>query len=161
MKRLKLSICCAGAIAVLAGCSGGGDDAGAGGTPTPTATPTASPSPTSSPGPIPTPTPVDFAWIRTNVLEASCDGAACHGAESDASLLTYADVVNAPTHEGPYCDGRIRVVPGDLAASMFYQKLLDPPACGERMPLDEPPLPAETLSTIERWIMAGAPEAAP
>jgi len=73
-------------------------------------------------------------------------------------MMTYADVVNAPAHEGPSCDGRIRVVPGDLAASVFYQKLLDPPACGDRMPLDLPPLPDETIETIKEWILAGAPE---
>lgn len=153
MRGWKRSIGTAAALLFCAGCSGGDDDTGA----SPTGTPAPSPTPTETPGPVPTPTPVDFAWIRTNVLDPSCGGMQCHGEGSDAPFLAPGDVVNAPTRKGPFCDGRLRVVPGNLAASTLYQKLRDPPPCGERMPRGRPALPAETLSEIERWIVAGAP----
>jgi hypothetical protein len=160
MRRLTLSICGAGALLSLAGCSGGGDDDGrAAATATPTATAVPSPSPTGTPGTVPTPSAPSYAWIRENVLQPSCSGAECHSPEhEDADLMTYEKVVNAPTQEGP-CgeEDRIRVVPGNLEESTLYLKVTDPP-CGERMPYGRPPLPAETISEIERWILAGAPE---
>ena len=158
MRRVKLSMVCAGAIAVLAGCAGDEDVREPAETPTPSATPSATPSPTSSPEPTPTPAVPTFEWIRTNVVEVSCAGADCHTGGGHASLVEYDEVVNAIAEEGPYCDGRIRVVPGSPEESLFYLKLLESPPCGARMPLGAPPLPAETISEIERWILAGAPE---
>ena len=159
MRRLTLSICCAAVFASLAGCAGGGDDDSAGATPTMTPVPSPSPSPTGSPGPVPTPPAPTYAWIRANVLEPSCSGAECHSLEhEDAALMTYERVVNAPAGEGPCADEDwIRVVPGSPETSLLYLKVTAPP-CGERMPFERDPLPAETISEIERWIRAGAPE---
>lgn len=156
MRRIALRICFAAALAVVAGC--GEDVSTADVTPTPSPEPTETPVPTPTPGPVPTPAPVTFGWIQTEVLERSCASTSCHGSASDAPLVSYSDVVNAPTQKGDECDGRIRVVPGDLAASTLYGKLTDPTPCGDRMPRGQPPLPTETIDQIRRWIEAGAPD---
>jgi hypothetical protein len=53
-------------------------------------------------------------------------------------------------------DGAALIVPGDPAASLFYQKLLPEPACGGPMPLGGSPLPADQLEMVRSWIAAGA-----
>ena len=156
MRGIALRLGCAAALAVLAGC--GEDVSTADVTPTPSPGPSETPVPTATPGPVPTPAPVTFGWVQAEVLERSCASATCHGMSSDAPMMTYAEVVNAPTQKGDLCDGRMRVVPGDLAASTLYGKLMDPTPCGARMPKDQPPLPPEVIDMIQRWILAGAPD---
>ena len=48
------------------------------------------------------------------------------------------------------------VVPGNPAASEFYQRLLGPTANGAQMPFGRPALPPAAIETIQRWIASGA-----
>jgi hypothetical protein len=86
---------------------------------------------------------------------ASCDGPGCHNSipgVGNFSVVNYVEVVNG----GSAGTG---IVAGDTANSIVYQKLLNPPPFGSRMPLDGPPFFAQsTLDSIVMWILDGAPE---
>ena len=49
------------------------------------------------------------------------------------------------------------VVPGNPAASELYNRLVTTDAA-KRMPLQQPPLSAQSINTIRNWILAGAPD---
>src|SRR5262249_30212779 len=54
---------------------------------------------------------------------------------------------------GMGCMSRVRVVPGNAAASYLVAKLRGTaPLCGVRMPYGAPPLPEAQIQTIEAWI---------
>jgi hypothetical protein len=98
-----------------------------------------------------------FDSIQRNVLTAVCTS--CHsGAGAPLSLrldegAAYALLVNVPSVEAPTI---LRVQPGDPDASYLVQKLEGTAQVGARMPLDQPPLPAETIAVIRQWIADGA-----
>ncbi len=48
------------------------------------------------------------------------------------------------------------VIPGDPDGSVFFQRLIETTPA-KRMPLNQPPLSADTIETIRQWIAAGAP----
>ena len=50
------------------------------------------------------------------------------------------------------------VVPGNPNASELYKRLLGPTESGAQMPFGQPPLPPQSIDTIRRWIVAGAPD---
>jgi hypothetical protein len=80
--------------------------------------------------------------------------------------LAYTNLVGVPA-EGSACgpagiDGgspEIRVVAGNSAASLLYQKLVGtpPPPCGAAMPDFGDPIPASELALVKAWIDDGAP----
>src|SRR5262245_2215395 len=94
--------------------------------------------------------------IQEHVFTPICT--ACHsGAAAPLGFRLDADVaysmlVNAPSVEAP---GVLRVQPGNPDASYLIQKLEG--RAGTRMPLNGPPLPAETIAVIRQWIVDGAP----
>lgn len=139
MKRLLL-------VVVLAGCGGGDDDAAA---------------------PDALPLEPTFASLRANVFGPKC-AAPCHSAIDppgglDLATDPYAALVGVDA-AGRFCRdlGLVRVVPGDAAASLAYQKIIakregDDPVCGEGMPQgSRPALSDEEIAAIEQWIAAGA-----
>ena len=50
------------------------------------------------------------------------------------------------------------VVPGNPNASELYKRLLGPTESGAQMPFGQPQLPAQSIDTIRRWILTGAPD---
>ena len=50
------------------------------------------------------------------------------------------------------------VVPGNPNASELYKRLLGPTENGVQMPFGLPQLPAQSIETVRRWILAGAPD---
>ena len=50
------------------------------------------------------------------------------------------------------------VVPGNPNASELYKRLLGPTESGAQMPFGQPQLPTQSIDTIRRWIVAGAPD---
>ena len=52
------------------------------------------------------------------------------------------------------------VVPGDPDASELYKRLITTETA-KRMPLGQPQLPAQSINTIQNWILAGAPDWTP
>ena len=50
------------------------------------------------------------------------------------------------------------VVPGNPNASELYKRLLGPTENGAQMPFGQPQLPAQSIDTIRRWILSGAPD---
>lgn len=102
----------------------------------------------------------EFKSIQDNVLTPACT--TCHtGAAAPLGLRldegsSYAMLVNAPSTEVP---SLMRVNPGNPDASYLIQKLEGRAAVGARMPLNQPPLPQETINVIRQWITNGAPPA--
>jgi hypothetical protein len=102
-----------------------------------------------------------FSSIQSNVFTPICT--TCHAGSSAPLGLrleadaAYAMLVNAPSAEVP---GVLRVAPGNPDDSYLIQKLEGTATVGGRMPLNGPPLPAETIAVIRQWITDGAPQSA-
>ena len=82
------------------------------------------------------------------IFEASCLN--CHGADGayrETLLMEHSELIDGGT-----------VVPGNPNASELYKRLLGPTENGVQMPFGQPQLPAQSIDTIRRWILAGAPE---
>jgi hypothetical protein len=101
----------------------------------------------------------ELASIQSKVFTPICT--TCHaGSAAPLGLrleegASFAMLVNAPSAEVP---ALLRVAPGNPDASYLIQKLEGTAAVGGRMPLNGPPLPAETIAVIRQWITAGAPQ---
>ena len=54
------------------------------------------------------------------------------------------------------CTGKTLVVPNEPDKSLFLQKLLPSPPCGNRMPLGGAVLSDDVLEMVRSWIAAGA-----
>jgi hypothetical protein len=52
----------------------------------------------------------------------------------------------------------VLVAPGDPEKSYLLRKLEGRKIVGERMPLGKPPLPAEMIAVIRKWVETGAPD---
>ncbi len=104
-----------------------------------------------------------ISWIQNNVFTPKCALAGCHTGPNPQNGLdlsmgnAFANLVNVPS----FCDPQIvRVVPGDSANSLLFQKLTNtqPAHCGEPMPKPQNPgdpwvmLPANELQAIRQWI---------
>jgi hypothetical protein len=48
------------------------------------------------------------------------------------------------------------VVAGDAASSLLWNKVSGVDLCGQRMPLNRPPLLRDEIDAIQDWINAGA-----
>lgn len=111
-----------------------------------------------------TPAPATYSAVATRVL-SNCTTRSCHGEAGRRGNLVltperaYEELVNRPAAmAAAAARGKRRVVPGDPDASFLMEKLTAPaPDEGARMPLGNPPLSAEELDLIRRWIAAGAP----
>lgn len=99
--------------------------------------------------------------IQNDILSPSCAVAGCHSAGSASAGLSLAAgasfgaLVNVPSSQVPSLN---RVTPNNPDASYLVKKLRgDADIQGARMPNGSPPLSAEQLDRIVRWINAGAP----
>ena len=82
------------------------------------------------------------------IFEGSC--LICHGSDGayrETLFIEHAALINGGT-----------VVPGNPDASELYKRLLGSTENGAQMPLGQPQLPAQSIDTIRRWILAGAPD---
>ena len=81
------------------------------------------------------------------IFEASC--LICHGPDGayrETLLMEHSELIDGGT-----------VVPGNPNASELYKRLLGTTENGAQMPFGQP-LPAQSIDTIRRWILAGAPD---
>jgi hypothetical protein len=94
---------------------------------------------------------VSFSMDVAPVLLASCYS--CHGGFDDLSanfsMKTFDSLLRGGRSESP-------IMPGRAAESLLVKKLKGPVGRGQRMPLNRPPLSADQISMIERWINEGA-----
>ncbi len=96
------------------------------------------------------------------LLAARCDGGACHGATNTAAAL---DLVS-PGLEARVLGERATQCIGVLAdparpeTSVLYDKLLETPRCGARMPLQDEPFTQEEIDCVRAWISGLLPSAA-
>lgn len=100
-------------------------------------------------------TPVSFSRDIQPIFTRRCTD--CHGGSAGMFLdegESYANLVNVPATKG--CTSEMRVKPGDPDASVLYKRLTGT-SCGAQMPKKAPPLPAEEINLIRRWIESGAP----
>ena len=82
------------------------------------------------------------------IFEASCLN--CHGTDGayrETLLMEHSELIDGGT-----------VVPGNPDASELYKRLLGPTENGVQMPFGLPQLPAQSIDTVRRWILAGAPD---
>ena len=82
------------------------------------------------------------------IFEASC--LICHGPDGayrETLLMEHATLIEKGT-----------VIPGNPDASELYKRLLGNTENGVQMPFGQPPLPDQSIDTIQRWILAGAPD---
>ncbi len=82
------------------------------------------------------------------IFEASCLN--CHGPDGafrETLLMEHSELIDGGT-----------VVPGNPDASELYKRLLGPTENGAQMPFGLPQLPARSIETVRRWILAGAPD---
>ena len=82
------------------------------------------------------------------IFEANCLN--CHGPDGafrETLLMEHAELIQ----EGS-------VIPGNPNASELYKRLLGPSENGAQMPFGQPKLPAQSIETVRRWILAGAPD---
>ena len=82
------------------------------------------------------------------IFEGSC--LICHGSDGayrETLLMEHDALIEKGT-----------VVPGNPNASELYKRLLGPTESGAQMPFGQPQLPAQSIDTIRRWIVAGAPD---
>ncbi len=82
------------------------------------------------------------------IFEGSC--LICHGADGayrETLLMEHSELIEGGT-----------VVPGNPNASELYKRLLGPTENGAQMPFGQPQLPVQSIDTIRRWIVAGAPD---
>ena len=83
------------------------------------------------------------------IFQQSCLG--CHGEHGSFTEDLIIESAPALVATGS-------VVPGDPNESELYKRLLGPTENGFQMPFNQPPLSAEAIGTIQRWIAAGAPD---
>ena len=82
------------------------------------------------------------------IFEGSC--LICHGADGayrETLLIEHDALIGGGT-----------VVPGNPNASELYKRLLGNTENGAQMPFGQPQLPVQSIDTIRRWILAGAPD---
>ena len=82
------------------------------------------------------------------IFEGSC--LICHGPDGayrETLLMEHSELIDGGT-----------VVPGNPNASELYKRLLGNTERGVQMPFNQPQLPAQSIDTIRRWILAGAPD---
>lgn len=98
--------------------------------------------------------------IQNNIFTPSCALAGCHSASSSSAGLSLAAgdsfgaLVNVPSSQ---VAGLNRVTPNNPDASYLVKKLRgDADIQGARMPNGSPPLSADQLDRIVRWINSGA-----
>ena len=82
------------------------------------------------------------------IFEGSC--LICHGPDGayrETLLMEHSELIEGGT-----------VVPGNPNASELYKRLLGPTENGVQMPFGQPQLPVQSIDTIRRWILSGAPD---
>ena len=82
------------------------------------------------------------------IFEGSC--LICHGSDGayrETLLMEHTTLIEGGA-----------VVPGNPNASELYKRLLGDTEGGVQMPFGQPPLPDQSIDTIRRWILAGAPD---
>ena len=109
---------------------------------------------------------ISFDRIQTRVFEKQCAFSGCHGTDNPQAglVLTGAGVYDrivdqvASTSTAQFA-GKKLVVPGAPDTSFLMDKLEGTlgPGEGVQMPSGRRPLPADTIETLRKWILAGAP----
>jgi hypothetical protein len=105
--------------------------------------------------------PATFTRVWGTIIETKCRS--CHSGTTPSGTLNMGTKANAYTNlvgkpaGGFACNGKgTRVVAGNAAMSIMYQKVTTP-TCGNRMPAGgAPALPTVETDLIKNWINAGA-----
>jgi hypothetical protein len=108
-----------------------------------------------------------FDVIQERIFSGhGCNVSTCHGPLGQANLdlrygAAYGSLVDVPAFNAvALAAGKLRVKPGDAAASFLSQKLHGTllPGEGSQMPLVGTLLDAVELAVVDAWINAGAPQ---
>jgi hypothetical protein len=87
------------------------------------------------------------------LLTTSCSGGSCHNVTA-ANAFQFA--TGTPSRNPCMGTASSRVVAGNAAGSLLFQKLSPSPACGSRMPLNRTPFTQAQLDLVRDWINQGA-----
>jgi polyvinyl alcohol dehydrogenase (cytochrome) len=106
--------------------------------------------------------PIFSAIYNEIIVGKGCNTGSCHGSDQGNLLMSsqseaYANLVGVKA-SGPLCgaSGLTRVVPGDPASSLMFDKVSSAtPVCGSTMPPGAP-LSAQEVEQIRSWIERGA-----
>jgi hypothetical protein len=96
--------------------------------------------------------------IRPLLSNSGCLTTGCHGGSFPASGYSLQEYSTSflPGEQAEEL-GECNVVPGDVDASYFIEKLGTAPRMGEQMPLLRTPLTDADIELIATWIREGAP----
>lgn len=103
--------------------------------------------------------------LFSNSAAAGCFG--CHSGmmnpalNGNFSMITdkaaaYKGLASAKSSPEGMCKDMTRVTAGDPMKSLLYLKISGSPPCGMKMPPGGTPLPADVVTLVKDWIMAGA-----
>jgi hypothetical protein len=92
--------------------------------------------------------------VPADILAGNCGGTGCHGPVEPASNLDLQSPGLAGRIVGLLAGGCEGVLadPEDPEGSILYQKLLDSPPCGVRMPYESNPLSEYEIACVKEWI---------
>jgi hypothetical protein len=100
------------------------------------------------------PCPTSLEEVATQVFQQSCIDAGCHSSADRAGSLDLESTtldLELFGQAAALCDGEVRIVPGDSAASYLIAKLRGTSVCGAQMPVGGS-LATETIACIASWI---------
>lgn len=103
--------------------------------------------------------------LFSNSAAAGCYG--CHSGMMNPALngnfsmiidkaAAYKGLVGGKSSPEGMCKDMTRVTAGDPMKSLLYLKISGSPPCGMKMPPGGTPLPADVVTLVKDWIMAGA-----
>ncbi|MBX3274898.1 MAG: hypothetical protein KF729_31835 [Sandaracinaceae bacterium] len=86
-------------------------------------------------------------------------GAALAAAGLDLQTAGIAERLRSHVSASMQCGGRAAIVAGDTESSLLWQKVGEPPPCGDRMPSAQPPLNPTELACLRQYVAALAGDA--
>jgi hypothetical protein len=102
-----------------------------------------------------------FRHVYDDIIALQCG--TCHtegdsgGLNMSSRETAYENLVDQAATSPPCTTReRTRVVAGDAASSLLWNKVSGVDLCGQRMPLNRPPLLQDEIDAIQDWINAGA-----
>ena len=105
------------------------------------------------------PGPASLSTIQEMIFTPTCATSNCHSGTNPPDGLdlsagsAYANTVNVASVQMP---SLFRIRPGDPDASYLVRKIEGVGIVANRMPLGQPPLSAEEIDLIRRWVSEGA-----
>lgn len=101
----------------------------------------------------------DCGDVEADIFVKKCGGGPCHGPNEPQEKLDLESPNVAERVVGKVANSCFGILadPENPEASVLYEKLLDAPLCGDRMPFGVDPLSASEITCVRDWIAAQEP----